>query len=171
MRNAAMAPVVLLAAGCSAESRPPGPPVPLRSFDLHDVQGLWGGHALWAGEDRTAAVQVVERSPDGLRKKRYTLRLTDTEWAEVERLVGAHHLFTLTIPERTAVPDEAHPIISLVAKDGATARVRKWAKDRHPDFDPVYGYLRGFGRADGEPTHDGPFDWNWRPDGFERPYP
>ena len=45
----------LLIAGCAGE-RQPGPPVPLKSFALHDVQGLFGGHAIWAAEDRTAFV-------------------------------------------------------------------------------------------------------------------
>jgi hypothetical protein len=39
--------------------RQPGPPVPLESFALHDVQGLWGGHEIWAAGDRTAFVHVV----------------------------------------------------------------------------------------------------------------
>ena len=79
-----------LLAGCEGE-RQPGPPVPLKSFVLHDVQGLFGGEAIWAAEDRTALVQVVGQSPadqSGLWEKRYKITLTAEQWVEVERLVG-----------------------------------------------------------------------------------
>jgi|SRR5208282_5140514 len=104
--------------GCERE---PGPPVPLRSFTLHDVQGLRGGHAIWAADDCTASVQVVGRPPagqSGLWEKRYKTKLTAEQWAEVERLVGAHHLLTARVPERPGVPDEPHPIIVVVPKTG-----------------------------------------------------
>src|SRR4051812_5482613 len=69
---------VSLLAGCGGE-RQPGPPVPLKSFTLDDVQGLFGGHALWVAEDRTAFVQVVGPPPagqSGLWDKRYKTKLT-----------------------------------------------------------------------------------------------
>jgi hypothetical protein len=161
---------VLLLAGCE---RQPGPPVPLKSFTLHNVQGLFGGQAIWAAEDRTAFVQVVGPSPagqSGLWERRYKTKLTAEQWAEVERLVGAHHLLTAKVPERPGVPDEALPIIVVVPRAGATVKVRKWANDKAPDFDPVYSYLLGLCRAEGEPVREGAFEWEWRPDGFEQPW-
>ena len=40
--------------------------------------------------------------------------------------------------------------------------------DKHPAFDTVYTYLLELCRADGELVHEGAFEWEWRPDGFER---
>jgi hypothetical protein len=136
-------------AGCDRASREP---VPLRAVVLHDVQGLWGGEALWARDDRTAVVQVV-RPPKGdqagLWERRYAVTLTDAQWAEVERLVGAHRFLSLHIKERTALPDTPHPLIWVQSKAGVTNKVMKWADDRHPDFDPVYEYLLGLCRGVG----------------------
>jgi len=161
-----------LLAGCKWE-RPPGPPVPLKSFVLHNVQGFFGGHAIWVAEDKTAIVQIVSPAPSGqsgLQEKRYKTKLTDAQWTEVERLVGAHHLLTTTVPDRAAVPDEGRPTIVLVTRAGPTTKVRKWANDKHPDFDPVYAYLLELCRAHGEPVREGAFHWEWRPDGFEQPW-
>lgn len=159
-----------LLTGCE---RRPGPPVSLKSFTLHDAQGLFGGCALWAAEDRTAFVQSVghlRAGRAGLWEKRYKINLTAEQWREVEQLVGAHHLLTTKMAERPGVPDEAQPIIVVVPQAGATVKLRKWANDQHPEFDPVYDYLRGLCRTDGELVHEGAFDPDWRPDGFERPW-
>ncbi len=161
-----------LLSGCT-EERAPGPPVALRSFVLHDVQGYYGGRAIWASEDRTAIVQVVGQPPagkSGLWEKRYKVTLPGDQWAFVERLVGVHHFLTLKIPKRPAVPDEAHPIIVVVTKDGMTTKAMRLADDRHDDFDPLYQYLVGLCRSDGEQVYEGAFDWDWLPDGFERPW-
>jgi len=138
MRPAAILGLLLSPAvmGCNRE---PGPPVPLRSVVLHDVQGLWGGHALWAREDGAAVIQVVGPPPpgqSGLWEKRYNVKLTAAQWAEAERLVGAHHFLTLKTKERPGVPDEAHPTIAVVTKSGTPAKATKLANDKHSDFDP-----------------------------------
>ncbi len=164
--------VASLLAGCEGE-RQPGPPVPLNSFTLHDVQGLFGGRAIWASQDRTAFIQVVGPLPVGqseLWEKRYWTKLTFEQWAEVERLVGAHHLLSAKMRERSGAPDEAHPIIVMVPRVGATAKVRKWANDEQSDFDPVYAYLIGLCQTNGELVHEVAFNWEWRPEGFERPW-
>src|ERR1700722_12432023 len=103
---------LLLLTGCEGE-RKPGPPVRLKLFVMHDVQGLYGGHAIWAAEDQTAVVQVVDPRRDGqsgLWEKRYNVKLSVAQWAEVERLVGAHHLLAAKLAERPGLPDEAHAI-------------------------------------------------------------
>ena len=48
------------------------------------------------------------------------------------------------------------------------AKAGKWANDRNPDFDALYSYLRGLCHSEGELIREGPFDWEWRPDGFEK---
>lgn len=161
----------LLVAGCEGERRP-GPPVPLKSFALHEVHGLFG-HAIWAAEDRTAFVQVVGLPPaghSGLWEKRYKTTLTAEQWVEVGRLVGVHRLAAVKVPERPGVPDEAHPIIVVVPESGGTVKVRKWANDKHPDFDPVYAYLLALCRAEGMLVREGAFEWEWRSTGFEQPW-
>lgn len=175
MRVAGTATALLAASllvGCEGE-RQPGSPVPLKAFVLHDVQGLFGGHAVWAAEDQTAFVQVVGPPPagqSGLWEKRYKTTLTADQWAEVERLVGAHHLAAVKVPERPGVPDEAHPVIMAVPTAGAAVKVRKWANDKHPDFDPVYSYLLRLCRAGGDLVREGAFEWEWRPAGFGQPW-
>ena len=170
-------------------------PVPLKAFVLEDVWGLSGGQALWTTEDRTAIIQIVGRSPigeSGLWEKRYKKKLSNEQWAEVERLVWAHHFFTLKIPP--VVPEKAPPItdsrqlphglaamppsgaltprtvgIGVFAKDGTVASARKLVNDKHANFDPLYHYLLELCRVDGKPVREGKYDWQWRPDGFTAP--
>ncbi|MFO0929176.1 MAG: hypothetical protein U0736_19495 [Gemmataceae bacterium] len=140
--------------------------MPLKAFALHDVQGLYGGHAMWAAEDRTAIVQLVGPPPrghSGLWERRYRTKLTAEQWAEVERLVGAYCLPSTRTVDRSGMPDEGRPIIVVVPRAGAAVRVSKWANDRHPDFDPVYAYLLDLCRATGELVREGAFEWEWRP--------
>lgn len=158
--------------GISAKPQP-GPPVPLRSFVLYDVQGLFGGQSLWAAEDRTAVVQEVGPPPpgkSGLWEKRFTLKLTDEQWAEVERVVGAHPFGPPKPPARPGVPDEPRPIINVITKAGVKSKAEKWVNDKDPDFDPLYDYLLSLCRTDARPVWEGAYDWTWRPEGFEQPW-
>lgn len=154
-------------AGCSENA---GPPVPLRSFVLHDVQGLYGGEAIWASEDRIAFVQIVvhgQPGQSGLQEKRYKIHLTDDQWKEVERLVGEHRFLKLEIKERPGIPDESHPLITINTSDGSQARVKKRGDHKNPRFDAIYWYLRSLCKITGEPVYEGSFDWKWRPEGFD----
>jgi hypothetical protein len=140
---------------------------------MHDAQGLFGGRVLWASEDGTAFVQIVNPPPadqSGLWEKRYKMKLTDEQWAEVERLVDTHRFLSLQMPERPGEPDEAHPMIVVFTKDGRTAKARKWANDENADFDAVYSYLLGLCQVDGKLVREGVYEWEWRPEGFERPW-
>ena len=160
--------VFFLLAGCPVAGQG-GAPVPLKSFVLSDVQGLFGGQSLWAAEDRTAYVQFAGRPPagqSGMWETRYKTTLTANQWAEVERLVGVHRLLTVKMPDRNGVPDEARPAMTLVTRSGVTVTVAKWANDKHPGFDPVYGYLIELCRLKGELFREGPYDWQWKPEGF-----
>lgn len=161
-------------AGCassvreSAEAAVSGPPVPLNWVVMHDIQGLWGGEAIWVKEDRTAIIQVVE---SGQKEKRYRARVRDAAWTELERLIGAHDFLHLQISPRRVEPDEAHPLVALVTKDGTRARVGKLGNDSHPRFDALYGHLREMCRAtEGarELIHEGEYDWSWCPDGYDK---
>lgn len=114
MRAAMANTSLLLLFGLAGCAREPRPPVPLAMLVLYDNQGMYGGQALWVAEDRTAFIQNVARPPagkSGLWEKRYKTKITAGQWAEVERLVGAHHVLSLKMPDRLGVPDEAHPLI------------------------------------------------------------
>jgi hypothetical protein len=156
-----------LLAGCSSECQP-GPSVPIKAFALHDITGLDGGSAIWASANHTAVVQLV--SPGGkagLQERRYNIKLTGEQWAEMETLLVAHCFATIKMSERPGIPDEAHPIVVVVTQDGKTLKARKWARDKHQDFDLIYAYLLTLCRAEGEPIYEGAFNVNWHPDGFE----
>jgi hypothetical protein len=131
---------------------------------------MWGGHALWAQEGKKAVVQVVE---EGGWEKRFEVPLTAGQWAEAERLVGAHHFLTLTIPLRRGVAGEARPVITVVTRADAPAGVTqwKWVKDNHPGFDAVYEYLLGLCRAAaaGQPVREGRYESEWRPEWYALP--
>jgi hypothetical protein len=149
----------------------PGPPVPLRTIVLRDVQGYWGGQNVWLSADGMAVVQVVGSPPpgkSGLWEKRYRLQLDDQYMAALERLVGEHDFLNLKIPERRGKPDEAHPIIVVVTKDGRTAETMKMGSDKNADFDALYDVLlQGCQSCAGQqPESEGPFDWEWHPEGF-----
>lgn len=130
-------------------------PLPLRSFGFEAVHGLWGGQALWATSDRSGVIQIV--APDQW-EKRYRIRLSEAEWAEVERLAGFHRLLTLPSSERCGVPDETRVTLFAVTQSGQSARASRWANDAHPDFDAVYAYLVGLCRSEGEPVREGPYE-------------
>jgi hypothetical protein len=169
---------VMLAAlfGCDGSSSDPdgagkpGPPVPLKEIVLNDIHGLYGGERVWVGADRTAIVQVVD---ERRKEKRYRRTISAEQWAEIERLVGANDFLSLKEgPFRTGVPDQAGHAIHLVTKDGKKVKALKWERDRRPRFDAVAGVLFGIARAaDGrELVHEGEFNWDWTPDGFEKPW-
>lgn len=171
---ALLMPALFLTAGCKQHTRPEMPPIPLRNISLHDVQPVFGGNAIWALDDGSVVVQVVGTTPpdggDGLWEKRYRIKLGKHDWAQIERLVGSHEFLCIRIRERDGTPDEGHPLIQLRTKDDVKARVRKWANDKHADFDPVYEYLRSIAElvTEDQLVHEGVYDWDWRPEGFDR---
>jgi hypothetical protein len=112
--------------------------VQLRGFGFQDVHPLWGGRSLWAKEDLSAEVWVVDATQ---RKRRFGLTLTAETWAEIERLVGETGLLSAVMPERNGVSDEGRPSIMLMPESGETVVRAKWANDRVEAFDRVYERL------------------------------
>jgi hypothetical protein len=55
----------------------------------------------------------------------------------------------------------------LVTTEGETTKLRKWANDKHPDFDALYGYLLGLCQVESGLVHEGPYEGKWRPEGFD----
>lgn len=138
---------------------------------LSDVQNLFGGRCLFLRGDGSGFCQIV--APDGehatgLREKRYRLQLPPRDMLNLSQLVRDHSFFGISIKERPGVPDEARPAIFVETSSGKSARVSKWANDRHDDFDAIYSWLleQVTQSQDGNPVHQGEYDGNWRPVGF-----
>lgn len=153
--------------------RLPGQPVPLKSFAFSQDHGRYGGTAsLWGAEDRTAFAQLVERTPGAaieLREKRYRKKLSDEQWADVERVVGANHFLSLDPLARTGLPGESGSVVWLLTQAGSAAKILKWDQDHNADFNAVRNQLvplLNLTRAEGELIYEGPFDWDWRPDHY-----
>jgi len=165
---------IFLVASCGGKSSMPRLPIPLQTFVLHDILGGAGGRAIWVKEDKTAVLQIVTPSKDGggLVEKRYYFELTADEFGGMEKMAGTHRLLEIKTVNRFGIPDEAHPIILAVTKQGDKVRVSKWANDSNSDFDSLYAYLFSLctvpkGKV---PEFDGEFNWNWRPNGFDSPF-
>jgi hypothetical protein len=145
----------------------PGPPVPLKEIVFSDLDGLYGGEQIWVSADGTAYTRVVSMK----KEKRYKRQITAERWAEIERLVGAHHVLGLQErPFGTGVPHESMYSIRLVTKDGRKISTAKWARDKRPRFDPLMNTLLGTCRAREahELIYEGENDYKWTPDGFEK---
>jgi len=149
-----------------------GPPVPLQSFVFYEWSPF-GGRAVWAKDDRSATIQLFGPPPagrSGLWERRYRSALANDQWSEVERLVGLHNILTLRSPSRNPVPDEAHVFVVVITKAGENAKVSTWAGTKHPQFVPVYEYLSGLCRSDGELEFEGSYEAGGRPAGFTAPW-
>jgi hypothetical protein len=142
------------------------PPLRFKAFVLYDVQGLWGGQDLWVGEDGRGYAQLIRKG--GLPVRRYRVRLSPEEVAELERLLGVHDFMNLTTRRRPGVPDEARSVLCVWPQSGTPVCVAKWAGDKHPDFDAVYEAALGLlsELKDDQIVDSGPFDWGWHPPGF-----
>lgn len=146
-----------------------GPPVPLLSFILFDNSRC--RCALWAREDKTAIIQLFSGHGGGMREKRYQVKLTPEQWANVERLVGAQHFMSLVFPKRAGIPDEGGTIIAVTARTGQKKVILKFNKDRQCDFTQIHDYLFSLCRqVDGlQPIYEGEWVPMWHPDGMEFP--
>ncbi len=142
-------------------------PDSLLSLSLRDVQGLFGGQNLWLRAD---GLLIVQKVATGQVEKRFELQLEPEIVAVVERLVLVDQpVANIEIPEHMGMPDEARPTLALTTRSGQVAEVAKWANDVHDGFDTIYAsLLRLVQRAvdEGALIHEGPFDWDWRPEGF-----
>jgi hypothetical protein len=105
--------------------------------ELRDVQGLHGGRDIDVEADGVWALRVV--TPGG-RTTNKPGRLAGG-MATLEKLIQQHDFFGLTIPHRLGIPDEAHPEISVILKNGSRRTVGKWAGDSHAGFDAIYRWL------------------------------
>ncbi len=134
---------------------------------LVDVQGLFGGTCLYI-DSTTRQLWCRHIGRGCLSDDRSQADLSPDNWQALDNLLHAHNLAAVEIPMHFPVPDEAHAAILLERSDGSKVIVGKWARQSHPDFDPVYKHLLELAEAQRScPQHtiEG-YDPNWRPPGF-----
>jgi hypothetical protein len=103
---------------------------------LDDVQGLFGGQTLVLVNDGSLWVRKVSQG----KEKRYTLQMSDEELKALMAFILKSGIFEYREKERTGVPDEARPKIT-VTLEGQPMVAEKWANDKAPKFDKLYEKL------------------------------
>jgi hypothetical protein len=139
---------------------------------LHDIQGLYGGRALYIRPDGSVIVQVVEsREPDGLEDARYEGALDAGARTRIVEALTAADFRNLDVPDRLGVPDEARAVLVVRYADGVVHRAAKWQDDEHAEFVRITTVVMEVARmitASSAPMRV-PFDWEWRPSGVDWP--
>jgi len=135
---------------------------PFDKVSLLDVQGLFGGRNVYVSADGVVIVQSVDR---GMYERRFKGRLKPEQLLELSTALTRSGFFTLQIPDRLGVPDEARPTITVTLKSGASRSVARWANDKNAAFDVVYGLLKRFEKqhSSGSPARTGRYNHDWRP--------
>jgi hypothetical protein len=133
-------------------------------IELRDVQGMWGGTNIFVFGDGDLWVDQVDRGV--ISSRLYRSRLAPETLAELTDLLTRNDPRRLEIPMRNGVGGEAAATLSVVTP-GWTFSIEKWANDKHAGFDAWTARLRSLAESatGGAPVWQGPFDWNWRPDG------
>jgi hypothetical protein len=105
------------------------------------------------------------------RERRYRLALSPEQWAEAERLAGAQDFLRLNDRLRPRYGKNEQTLIEVCPRSGPGVAVATWAPADHPDFLALYSYVQGLCAEpdDRHLVYEGPFDWDWRPEGFDRP--
>lgn len=149
-------------------------PAGLKSFVFYDVQARGGGDAVWGKKDGELFIQVVvpkgAAHQDELVEKRYHLKSRPGIFSEVELTVETRKLMALQLKKGSGDP---RTILVLVPQAGPTVKVAREGDASDAGFDQLSSYLRGRCReveAQEKPVYEGPYDKNWRPKGFERPW-
>jgi hypothetical protein len=104
---------------------------------LEDIQGLWGGTAIYLDTSGACLIRIVS----GPNEKRFTLKLATEDTLALRKVCIEADLLSVQVKDRPGVPDEARPRIKLRNAEGKTHEVAKWANDKVPRFDQVYNAL------------------------------
>lgn len=129
------------------------------SVVLNDVQGLYGGHDFDLKRDGTwVMVEVTPRK--GLHARRFEGKASEADIAAFINLLQEHDFLSIRTSDRPGVPDEALPTITVSLTGHESVTKRKWARDKHPDFDAIYGWImvRCRAAAAGKPVHEGAYE-------------
>ncbi|RLB52933.1 MAG: hypothetical protein DRJ42_13415 [Deltaproteobacteria bacterium] len=139
---------------------------------FHDIQGLHGGRALYIRPDGTMVAQKVSvGEPYGLRDNRFEGALDADARARIAELLVEHDVRAMVVPNRPGIPDEARAVLVVRFRDGTVTHLAKWNGVRYEPFSALYRHLMGIADAlaAGSPSHEGAFDYSWRPDGVTWP--
>lgn len=134
---------------------------------LTDIQGLYGGRALYVLPNDGFVVQIVGPSPHGLEDRRYTGALSEAQRAGITALLEQHDLRTMQVPQRPGIPDEVLVQLNVGFADGTEAQAAKWSGVAHEGFSALYGHLVVLAKAlpkTGEASPVVPYDHRWRPE-------
>ena len=146
--------------------------VPLATLALYDGGTLWGGQELFIltnGVCITRVIRPPKSGQSGMQERRCQLQLERADLDALRQLLDTHHFFTLTVEDRTGVPDETRTTIRVRLASGQQRDVSKWTRDPHRDFDPIYQHLlRIVERVQkSQPVYEGGSVYRWKPAGFE----
>ena len=145
---------------------------PIVTLALYDGGTLWGGQELFILTNGVCVTRVIrppKAGESGMQERRCKLQLERTDLDTLRRLLDEHLFFTLTVKDRTGVPDETRTTIRVRLASGAQRDVSKWTRDPHRDFDPIYQHLlRLVERVQkSQPIYEGGSVYRWKPEGFE----
>lgn len=128
------------------------------ALQLWSVQRLWGGHIIGVVGTGMATVRRVGTGTHW--EQRYEFALGREEVDALPRLLIAHDLLAIGLPERASlVPDEAETVLTL-RKGRRAFTLTTWANDPHDArVSAVVAALCDLElRADGlTPLYDGPY--------------
>jgi len=144
----------------------------VESLMLHDIQGLYGGRALYIRPDGSAVVQDVRvGADDGLEDRRFEFHVPEAELDAFARALRETGFREREFPDRLGIPDEARAVLWVRFMDGEARGVGQWEGARHPAFSAVVAPLAELmDRAARGPAYATvPYDHAWRPDGVAWP--
>src|SRR5262245_11495061 len=96
----------------SAPTRPAA--VALATLALYDGGTLWGGQELFILTNGVCVTRVIrppKAGESGMQERRCQLQLKRTDLDTLRQALDTHHFFTLTVKDRTGVPDETRTTI------------------------------------------------------------
>ncbi len=108
------------------------------SIELHDVQGLWGGHIIRVTGARRVTVQII---PTTRIERRAEFELDVADWQQLMQVLIENDFVTIQPLERPGLPDEGWPRLTLINAVGEQHVVSKWAGVVDQRFGVVYSAL------------------------------
>jgi hypothetical protein len=140
----------------------------LEELILIDVQALFGGQKFFLKGNGMVYFETVTLR-EAIHSRRYKLYLNEMELKELEELIFTHNFFEIMIPERSGLPDEASPALTIRLHSGKERTVWKWESDKHTDFDAIYNWILVLIKKvqnDTLPYYLGVYEDEWKPKAF-----
>jgi hypothetical protein len=140
---------------------------------LYDSHGLWGGQEVFILTNGVAYARLVrppQKKESGLQERRYKIQLSTNEVQALRALLDQQQFLTLTVTNRTGLPDEPGAVISLRLPAGQRRDVFQWERDALAGFKALHRHLLAIVRRaeKTQPVFQGQSDQLWTPEGFGR---